>query len=411
VEVKSSKTIIRSEIIIGLRVSENLQYYQEVREMLSKFTDRRKIEDLIERVIDVINTPKNQKKRAVYNPKFTISFENISLRDILDIGDYSNYLEDPYLILELQLRQKLYHFEHFDDDTYIDDIVIIPFEHYFEYSLFGIDLRYDDRGCPIFGNSPLKGEKTVNKLTPHNFYTTGEMPRILRIYETIREIVKDRLRINLRLWERGGLDIAIQLLGYENFIVNTLENPNFIHELMNYIVDERIRWFEAYYNYSGVEKGPVGISDDWLNIPFITPEIFRDFVLPYYLKIEKYHGGITNIHTCGNMEQLITYWLEIKSLNNFEISPWSNLERSVSKIPSDKSLSIALKNSDVLLGTEETIRSKLREIIDICKGRKFSINVKGLQKMHDDVKEDIMQVKMFINIAREELKNYVQYGF
>jgi len=364
------------------------------------------MENLIEKVVEVVNTPRNQKKKAIYNPKFTIGFENIAWKDIFNMGDYYDYLKDPYSLLELQLRQKLYHFEHFDDDTYIDDLVVVPFEYYFEYSIFGIEVSYDERGCPIFGDSPLKGEKTIKNLTPHNFYTTGEMPRILRLYETVKEIVKDRLRVILRPWERGGLDIAIQLLGYENFIVNTLENPTFIHELMNYIVEERIRWFEAYYNYLGIEKGPIGIADDWLNIPFITPSIFRDFVLPYYLKIEKYHRGITNIHTCGNMEQLIPYWLEIKTLDNFEISPWSDLEKSVTIIPLDKSLSIPLKNIDILLGTEETIRSKLREIINLCKGRKFSIHAGGLQKVHDNIMDDIRQIEMFINIAREELRNY-----
>jgi hypothetical protein len=174
---------------------------------------------------------------------------------------------------------------------------------------------------------------------------------------------------------------------------------------MKFIVEERMRWWDAYCKHFSISHRQAGISDDWLNIPFISPAIFCDFVLPYYLELEKYHGRITRLHSCGDKAPILKYLEELETLDEHEVNRWTDLEAVLRNSSGNKSLCINLLNTDVLLATKEEMEDKLENIRVLCKGRTYTIVASAIEKVHDDFEYDIQQVQMWIEIAKRKLRS------
>ncbi len=361
------------------------------------------IDHLLNEVKVAVESPVNQSHKDISNQELLVGLENVAWTEIFGF-DMNQYYQDPLLHLEIQLRQKLYYWEHFQDDRFMTEDISVSVGYYFEYTLFGMSVIHQPNGVPIIqNNSEFAKTRNLRLLKPHNFHTSGQMPQLLSLYEGVSKICDGRIPVGISSWMRGGLDIAIELLGYENFVQETVEHPQFIHDLMRIITDERIKWFEEYHWFLGSKPCPTMIADDWLNAPFITPDMFSEFVLPYYLKLESYHGGISYLHSCGNQAPFHHDLLKLKTLGCFEINQWMNLEESLRNIPLEKFLHIQIKNVNVLLNTEEELIANVRNIVNSCRSRRYIIVADGLQRLHDNFNDDLLRIKNFIRLAREVL--------
>jgi len=317
--------------------------------------------------------------------------------------DVNRYFSDPYFYVEQTLRQKLWRWDNFpDDDAALTLDLPAWLGHYPEYTFIGLGVAFEPRGVPLIQTDhPLTRDPDLRSLREVDFLTSGWMPRVLRWYDDISRIVAGRLRVTYAMtWWRGCLDLAIQLRGYDAFILDTIERPQFVHDLLRWLVEQRCRWWEGYYQHFGLPKGPTAVADDWINIPFISPAIFADFVLPRYLEIERFHGGITGIHSCGDQTPVQKYLLQIESLPGLEVSAWTDLQQTLINVPSSKHLGIALHPNDVLCATPEEMEARLRSILDACRGRSFSIGTSGLTPISDDPGEFIGRIRTWTAIAR-----------
>jgi uroporphyrinogen-III decarboxylase len=228
------------------------------------------------------------------------------------------------------------------------------------------------------------------------------MPHILRFYDAVQKIVAGRLQVGYGMtWGRACLDLAVQLRSYENWVADTAERPDFVHALMQFLVEQRCRWWEGYYQHFGVKREPVGMADDWINIPFISPAMFRDFVLPYYKQIEQFHGGIVSIHSCGDQTPVQKYMLELKTLQHLEISPWTNLQQTLINVPPTKRLGPFLHPNDVLMASPAEMEARLTTIVEALRGREFVLTTSGLTPIWDDLGEFVRRVQRWVEIAEK----------
>ena len=331
--------------------------------------------------------------------------------------DFNRIIEDPFFYFEQTLKNNLYQWENIKDDTPIPTSIPVFFGHYPESTFYGLEVKYDSKGVPeIQKDHPISREPNLKLLKPIDFNKSGWMPIIFKRYEELKKIARGKMDVSFTkevqgmsyttVWFRGCLDLAIEMLGYNNFIVYTMEKPSFIHDLLKFIVNERNHWHDKFYKFIGREKEPVVMGDDWLNIPFITPAIFETFVLPRYLEIEAHHGGIGWIHSCGNVAELQTIYLRIKSLKIFEVSPWTDLKQSLINIPSDKHLQIIKKTVDVLTLPDEKIKNDISFTIKSCQNRSFNLCTSGLTPIVKDDKDNkdfLFRINRWVNFAKSRI--------
>ena len=318
--------------------------------------------------------------------------------------DARRFYTDPAFYVEQNLRLRLWRWDTFpDDDMPVSLDLPASLGYYPEYTFLGMDVSFTSEGVPLIqSDHPLTRTPDLRLLKPVDFATSGWMPRCFRWYDAIRELVGDRLKVSFGMgWGRGCLDLAIQLRGYEAFVGDTIERPQFVHDLLKFLVEQRCRWWEGYCRHFGYELTPGAVADDWINVPFITPSMFADFVLPRYLDIESFAGGILSVHSCGNQTPVQKYLLRIKSLPGLEVSPWTDLRQSLVNIPPEKSLWIALHPNDALLVTPDKMEAKLRGIVELCRGRSYSIATGGLTPITPDIGAYIEKVRAWTRTVRK----------
>jgi hypothetical protein len=368
------------------------------------FTTPACIADLSERVKQAVESERNRAKGKT-QPAIGVTLEEPIASALLFGYDVNRFFSDPSFYIEQSLRQKLWRWEHIDDDVPLTLDIPTWLGYYTEFTCVGLAVSFTAQGVPIVQTDhPLSRDPDLRLLEPVDFYSSGWMPRALRWYDDIYRLADGRVKVVFNTtWFRGCLDLAVQLRGYSNLMADTMERPTFVHNLLRFLVEQRCRWFDAYYRHFGLPVEPVSIADDWINVPFITPRIFEEFVLPRYLEIEQYHGGITGIHSCGNQTPLHHLLLQIKSLRGLEVSPWTDLEQTLVNAPAAMPVGISLHPNDVLCATPEEMESKLRFITTACKGRKYGIHTSGLTPIRESSEDFSERIRTWLGVARKVL--------
>ncbi|NPV46692.1 MAG: hypothetical protein HPY69_07025 [Armatimonadetes bacterium] len=347
--------------------------------------------------------------RSTARPRVNVEIENPIAWVILFGYDPQRYFTDPLFNLEQNLRQALWRFRNIEDDVPIGSWVPAWLGHYVEYSFYGLRLGIREHGGPeLQTDHPLTRDPDLRLLpeldfsTPEGFRAPGWMPRMLEWYERLVELADGRLDIGFFAWNRGGLDIAVQLRGFENLLTDTVERPEFVHGLLGRLTADRCAWFSAAAQYLSQPLGPTWVADDWVAAPYISPPIFRDFVLPGYLQIEAHHGVFAGFHSCGDQAPFHVDMLRIQTLGSYEVSPWMSLAQALDNLPPDKHLHLGVHPNDVVVDSPEQMRAKLQAQADLIKdsGRSYSVGTSGLTPIQPEA-EFVEHVNQWVDIARE----------
>lgn len=362
------------------------------------------LDRLIDEVLAAVASERNQARlNSTAQPRLNVGYENPIAWVRLFGVDPVRYFSDPQYHLENQLRQMLWVFRNIEDDVPISPAVGAWLGHYPEYTFFGMTVGTMPHGGPeLQTDHPLTREPDLSVLQPVSFRTSGWMPRMIEWYERLLELSAGRLNIPFFAWNRGCLDLAVQLRGYENLLLDTFARPEFVHDLMTLLVDERCRWFDAAAEYLGQPLGPTWVADDWVSVPYISPSMFRDFILPRYLQIEAHHGVLAGFHSCGDQTPLHPYMLQIKTLGAYEISPWMDVAAALESLPPDKHLTMAVHPNDVVVDSPEEMARKHRQRAEPLRGtgRSFTYGTSGLTPLHGEA-DFIERANTWLRLARE----------
>ena len=362
-----------------------------------------RLDALMDRVLAAAASEENR-RRIEAKPRIAFQLEEPIASTLIDGLSMDRFFSDPLYYAERCLERKLWRWDLFPDDGQpIDAVLPASLGFYPEYTYVGLSVSYNERGVPdIQTDHPMSRDPDLRHLAPVDFAHSGWMPRALRWHESLVRLSAGRLQVPFgATWWRGGLDIAIQLRGFEGFLADTAERPGFAHALLSFLVEQRCRWWDGYARHFGKPLEPSAVGDDWINVPFISPDLFRDFVLPRYLDIERFHGGIAGVHSCGNQAPVQKYLLQIRSLAALEVSAWTDLGESLANIPPDKDLGVSLHPNDVLCATPGEMERKLTDIMEACHGRRVSISTSGLTPLTPDIDGFVRRVRTWTEIARK----------
>lgn len=98
---------------------------------------------------------------------------------------------------------------------------------------------------------------------------------------------------------------ACELFGVENLIFATYDDPDWVHEFLNILLEQKLKYIDdnmAHLPFDLIENGGGAASNT-----VISPDIHREFCLPYDQKI---HDALHSLgykvvyHTCGGMTRI-----------------------------------------------------------------------------------------------------------
>ena len=229
---------------------------------------------------------------------------------------FETYSTEAITMLEFQLRSQVWRGEKIapfcDDPIGLPEefLVKVDLQNYDEVAYFGAPVVFlphqvpDTR--PIWNGEHKNGFLDAGLPDP---LSGGWYAKAHQIYEEIYEYIHQRPAYRERpvrmdpfgIWTCGPLTLAIALRGNE-LLVDFYEDPQYVHTLLNYIVEGTIQRILAHLRFFDLPAPAPDMffADD--AIQMISPKMLLEFILPAYRKLK---AGITcaervKIHLCGD---------------------------------------------------------------------------------------------------------------
>lgn len=111
----------------------------------------------------------------------------------------------------------------------------------------------------------------------------------------------------------GVFELGCWMCGFDDFLLKTALDPDFIHRFSEIILDYQKKIIEIYYGAIGEYIHFTTSGDDFgtQTGPFISPGMFAELVLPYFQERISYTKKFTRAayfhHTCGSVFSLIPH--------------------------------------------------------------------------------------------------------
>ncbi len=181
-------------------------------------------------------------------------------------------------------------------ERYQPDVVLAYNDLAKEAEAFGCRVKYSDYVVPSIDRHVLHDDKARLAALPiPDPYKTARLPSFL---EQCEALVKAKPPAAIGAVAVGPWTIAMLLRNPETMLLDTFEDPRFIHDLMRVTTDFCKTWGDA------IAKTGIGLSfsEPTASISLISPDNYRDFVAPYHKELVDYFKakkvGVTT-HICG----------------------------------------------------------------------------------------------------------------
>jgi len=334
------------------------------------------------------------------NNAFWAKYLNLSLKDFYLNGE---------TFLENYLKITIERFKLFKDDAYIVKRIPMWMSVAYEATFFGMKVNFFDDIEPWLDYEEIiKKPEDLKKMKFPNFYKSGLMPKAIEVYEYVKENIDDDFEVLFPMWARGPFGLAVYLRGFNNLMMDMIDRPQFMHELMRFITDSMKSWFDSLAQYLGKPVGKGTLFNDEVNCPSLSPEFYKEFVLPYEKELCEYHGGLHYWHSCGDITRLCRLIREIPNIDLIHRGPWTNAQE-IGKVFGDTSaIEVCFNTEAEIMGaSDQEIRKLLTGII-----KDFNeTNVKGYCLRADNItfykswEDTFSKANEFYRIAKDVISS------
>lgn len=264
---------------------------------------------------------------------------------------------------EMQLRRKIYWWDHLRDDGAIDPYFDVGIRA--AWTGYGVDIPYHhgaDRGSHVW-EAPLKNlagdlERLVHRrITIQHQETAADLHLAADLFG---DLLPARLR-GSHWWTMGLTWEAIKLYGMEPFLAALAEDPEGVHRLLGFLRDDLmgiIDQVEAQGGFGlnnasdGVCSGGFGTTDELPGADFdgrvlarhrwgfaesqetvgVSPRMFARHILPFQIPLLA-RFGLNGYGCCEPVHQRLDAILaQVPNLRRLSVSPWADMELTAERI-------------------------------------------------------------------------------
>ena len=347
-------------------------------------TDKEILKPLVERVVEICADPKYERLKLMWTrhnhlEKVEKVPVNVHLPQSPGYGLAWPELVPPETLLckdplargiELQLKEKIYKYEHIpDDDVILPVLYVVGALNPGSGPLWGLEIgkKESDLVEPGHGAykiiAPLAEDLSRFDELSYPKVSVDMEATALRL-EKARELIGDTLAV-VPLVGRvhtSPFEVVVQLRGMNQLLYDFYDNPALVHKLMDFVTEGTILYYQELdrrhliytprtwmwrVHYEEVDSDVDlistldGLKTAWAYISAqsaasISPGMFDEFIQPYHERIAQlFSPGRVYYHGCEDLTKKFDVIRKLPHLRRFHVSPWSDLEVLASKIGYD----------------------------------------------------------------------------
>ena len=198
------------------------------------------------------------------------------------------------------------------DDTWIDE------------------LGFTRKFTGVYGemiDHPLRYAKETEDIKKFKFYNAYDSGKIKGLKERVENLYNETDYAIVAAGAVGGLlETCNWFRGYDQFPIDLMLNKKMAHTLLDKLSTYYIELMDAFLSVVGPYIQMVEMADDvaMQNNLFISPDLYREMILPYYKKLLDFVKSKTNAkifhHSCGSVVKAADLLLEagIDVLNSLQ---------------------------------------------------------------------------------------------
>jgi hypothetical protein len=250
----------------------------------------------------------------------------------------------------------------------------------------------------------IRTEEDLDRLPPIDFFASGMMPLAHRMYEGVNELVAGRLQVIFPEWLRGPFGVALYLRGYQDLLVDLANKPEFAHNLMRRITQDRQSWFRARAAFLGQAVPGGSLFNDEVDAGVIGGRHYRQHILPHERTLGEFHGEITYWHSCGNTTPMARDISGMGCVGLLDVSGWTDLETVLKTVDARHQRFEIRFNpvKDLQDATAEHMARQIRRKLELCRQYDvdaFTLRVSGIQPW-ENLAADMAQLRTWLELSR-----------
>jgi uroporphyrinogen decarboxylase len=298
------------------------------------------------------------------------------------------FLLDPKVFVKAQVAAY---------ERYKPDIVLMMWDLFMDIEAMGTELRFPKDSACMPTTLALEAKGNLSSLEVPDPTKDGRLPGYLEACVETKKVVTDSIVSGVIA---GPWTIAVGLRGAEKLIMDTFDDPQFVHELMRLCTQATIKFTEA---ISEVGVG-IGYSEAPASCSLISPEMYRTFVLPYHKQIvghfKEERIGV-GLHICGNADPILEDMVST-GVTNVSIDTLTDFAKAVEATRGKAVLIGNVEPGLFLAGSRDEMKQAIKQCIDGAPEDSGFILASGCEVPSDAPPE---KIDWFMELA-EELGGY-----
>ena len=375
----------------------NLQ--EEIRELCDSSDNKKRIQywERYEGDDDYLWHATTKKKDEI---PFTVELENVAYSKILKYS-IIEYYSNPEVYVRESLRKIIWRYKNINDCSPVGKSILYWPGVGFEKSLFGFPQQFTEENAWVC-REELRKRLPIEELGEIDFKTNKVMIDTINFYHEMLNIVDDDFKVLFPQWCRSPWGVAWHLRGISNLLIDIYDEPEWVKTFLDYLTKARIKYSNDRRQLIGSGKYLCNIYDDEVLSPVISPDIYRNFILPTEIRLSEYFGGVGYWHSCGNTTIFQKDINRIPNIHLVHVGPWTDLSEAEKAYDEGIVLEkVVCPNKDVMQLEKTGIESLLNDYKNTVLRHKLTVRADGFEfgKSAESCEKGIRKIQEWVEIA------------